>query len=380
MNKNLKKALTLGCAMLMVTGALSVNAANLTKKVDAVYKNIKVTYDGKNQAPQYEPFMVNGTVYVSLRDAGQITNNTVNWDAANSTVQIASKTPSTSVSEAELANKNLQIATLQNQVANLEKKVSYYENLEEEKKQEEAKKPDLDAKGLSKMEDILVEEYGDDYKIEWDFNLDYNEKKDYLELTVTYDSRYDGSDFNKISSGNTLKDFLEEICEDVRDNYSGIAIEGELYDSEDRVTKGTFSYSTKDRFTYASYLTEDDLYDLSEEILDDWDKLPTLTADEFKDSSIYVQVVELQAEDDNQTIVAEIYTDLVEGDKDAWNSFKDNASLKDRRALTDYCRKIATYIKDETNASTVDLFFYTDNEKLIAKYQDNKLSLERMGR
>ena len=137
MNRNLKKALTLGCAMLMVSGALSVSAANLTKKVEAVYNNIKVTYDGKAQAPQYEPFMINGTVYVSLRDAGQITNNNVNWDSTNKTVQITSKTPQGGVSEAELANKNLEIATLKNQVANLEKQVAYYKQLEEDKKEEE---------------------------------------------------------------------------------------------------------------------------------------------------------------------------------------------------------------------------------------------------
>lgn len=380
MNRNLKKALTLGCAMLMVSGALSVSAANLTKKVEAVYNNIKVTYDGKAQAPQYEPFMINGTVYVSLRDAGQITNNNVNWDSTNKTVQITSKTPQGSVSEAELANKNLEIATLKNQVAKLESKIAQYEKEEEEKKEEEASKPALDTKGLSKMEDLLIDEYGDDYKVEWDFNLDYDSKKDILELTVTYDSRYDKSDFNKISSNGNLKSFLEDVCEEIRDNYADIEITGEVYDSEERETKGTFSYSTKNRFSYSAYLTSDDLYDLSEEIADDWSNFPDLDADEFKNADIYIQVVELKAEDDNQTIVAEIYTDLVEADKEAWNSFKDSASLKDRRAITDYCREIVSFIKDETNASTVDLVFYTDHEKLIAKFQDNRLSLERMGR
>lgn len=380
MNKNFKKALTLGCATLLVSGALSVSAANLTKKVEAVYNNIKVTYNGNTQTPQNEPFLIDGSVYVSLRDAGQITNNIVNWDSANKTVQITSKTPSTSVSETELANKNLEIATLKNQVAKLEAQIAQYEKAEEDKKEEAANKPALDAKGLAKVEELLVKEYGEEYKIEWDFNLDYNSKKDLLELTVSYDSDYDKSDFNKISSNGNLQTFLEDLCEEIRDHYDGIEITGEVYDDEDRATKGTFSYSTKNRFSYAAYLTADDLYDLSEEITDDWSNFPDLDADEFKNDDIYIQMVDLKAEDDNQTIIAEIYTDLVEADKEAWNSFKDSASVRDRRAITDYCREIVSFIKDETNASTVDLVFYTDHEKLIAKFQDNKLSLERMGR
>ena len=380
MNKNLKKALTLGCAMLMVSGALSVSAANLTKKVEAVYNNIKVTYNGNTQTPQNEPFLINGTVYVSLRDAGQITNNNVNWDSTNKTVQITSKTNQGGVSETELANKNLEIATLKNQVAKLEAQIAEYEKAEEDKKEEAANKPALDAKGLAKMEDLLVKEYGEEYKVEWDFNLDYDNKKDLLELTVSYDSDYDKSDFNKISSNGNLQSFLEDVCEEIRDNYANIEIIGEVYDDEERETKGTFSYSTKNRFSYSAYLTTDDLYDLSEEIADDWSSFPDLDAEEFKNADIYIQLVDLKPEDDNQTIIAEIYTDLVESDKEAWNSFKDSASVRDRRAITEYCREIVNFIKDETNASTVDLVFYTDHEKLIAKFQDNKLSLERMGR
>ena len=380
MNKNLKKALTLGCAMLMVSGALSVSAANLTKKVEAVYNNIKVTYNGNTQTPQNEPFLINGTVYVSLRDAGQITNNNVNWDSTNKTVQITSKANQSSVSETELANKNLEIATLKNQVAKLEAQIAEYKKAEEDKKEEEANKPALDAKGLAKVEDLLVKEYGEEYKVEWSFNLDYNSKKELLELTVSYDSDYDKSDFNKISSNGNLQVFLEDVCEEIRDHYADIEITGEVYDDEERATKGTFSYSTKNRFSYASYLTTDDLYDISEEIVDDWSDFPDLDAKEFKNDDIYIQMVDLKAEDDNQTIIAEIYTDLVESDKEAWNSFKDSASVRDRRAITDYCREIVNFIKDETNASTVDLVFYTDHEKLIAKFQDNKLSLERMGR
>ena len=372
MNKNFKKALTLGCATLLVSGALSVSAANLTKKVEAVYNNIKVTYNGNTQTPQNEPFLIDGSVYVSLRDAGQITNNIVNWDSANKTVQITSKTPSTSVSETELANKNLEIATLKNQVAKLEAKLAQYEEAE-------ANKPTLDAKGLAKVEELLVKEYGEEYKVEWDFNLDYNSKKELLELTVSYDSDDDKSDFNKISSNGNLQTFLEDLCKEIRDHYDGIEITGEVYDDGDRATKGTFSYSTKNRFSYSSYLTADDLYDLGEEITDDWGNFPSLDTEEF-DDDIYIQMVELKAEDDNQTIIAEIYTNLIEADKEAWNSFKDSASVRDRRAITDYCREIASFIKEETNASTVDLVFYTDHEKLIAKFQDNKLSLERMGR
>lgn len=379
MNRNLKKALTLGCAMLIGTGAISVSAANLTKTVKAVYNNIKVTYDGQSKAPQYEPFMIDGTVYVSLRDAGQMTNNNVNWDGINKTVQIISKTPQSNVSEAELASKNLEIATLKNQVTNLEKKVSYYEQKEEDKKEEEASKPDLSSKGLTKMETILVDKYGSEFKVDWDFDVDYNDKKEIITLTVNYDSKYDDKYFP--SSSSKLEGFLEKLCKEIRSNYKDIEIQGELYDTYNRETKNTFTYSTRDRFSASTYLTENELYDLADDIEDDWSKLPDFSVTAFKDPNrIKVSAVELKAEDGNQTIIGEIYTNLTSSDKDKWNDFINDINRADRSAFSDMSREIVSYIKKKTNASTIDLFFYTDNEKMIAKYQDNRLTLERIGR
>lgn len=379
MNKNLKKALTLGCAMLITTGAFSVNAANLTKTVKAVYNNIKVTYDGQSKAPQYEPFMIDGTVYVSLRDAGQMTNNNVGWDGINKTVQITSKTPQSSISEAELASKNLEIATLKNQVTNLEKKVAYYEQLEEEKKEEEASKPALDAKGLAKMEDVLIDKYGDEFKVDWDFSLDYSDKKEILTLTVTYDSDYDKKYFP--SSSSKLEGFLEDLCEEIRANYEDIAIEGELYDSFTRETRNTFTYSTKNKFSVSTYLTEEELLDIADDMQYEWAKLPNFSEGVFKSpDQVVITDIELKAEDGNETIIGEIYTDLVSDDKDNWNIFVNNMSRADRSLFNNMAREMASYIKKYTNASTVDLFFYTDNEKMIAKYQDGTFSVLTIGR
>lgn len=375
MNRNLKKALTLGCAMLMVSGALSVSAANLTKKVEAVYNNIKVTYDGKAQAPQYEPFMINGTVYVSLRDAGQITNNTVNWDSTNKTVQITSKATQGSVSETELANKNLEIATLKNQVANLEKQVAYYKQLEEDKKEEEASKPSLDDKGMKKMLTLIEDEYDDKYDVDWGFGLTYNAKKEYIELEVSYDSKYDKSAFGRISESK-LKTFFENICSDIQDELGSVEIRGEFVDDYKDETVSTFTYTTKGRFEYSIQITDKALKDMEDDLISDYTKLPSINFDSLKDLTIAIDDFKLEGIDNYETIIFTVYTNLPSDKKDLWNDYVRNASRSDKRVLRDFMEEIIKDLTDEFGSREFTGIIYNGNDKLIAKYEDGDISLE----
>lgn len=375
MNKNLKKALTLGCAMLIATGAFSVSAANLTKNVKAVYNNIKVTYDGESKAPQYEPFMIDGTVYVSLRDAGQMTNNNVGWDGINKTVQITSKTPQSSVSEAELASKNLEIATLKNQVANLEKKVSYYEKLEEEKKEEAASKPSLDDKGIKKMLDIIKKDYEDKYNVEWGFDLSYNSKKDHLELEISYDSKADRLAFDRITESK-LKTFFSDICNDIQKKLGSIQINGEFTDDYKDETVGTFTCTTKGRFSYSLQITDRALKDMEDDLISDYPKLPPITFDSLKDHVINIDDIRLEGADGYQTIIFEVYTDLASTKKDNWNDYARNASRAEKRVLKDFMDKIIKDLTDEFGSREFSGVIYNGNDKLIAKYEDGDISLE----
>ena len=382
MSKKMKKAVALGCVMAIGTGAFSVNAANLTKNVKAVYNNIKVTYDGSFQTPQYEPFMIDGTVYVSLRDAGQMTNNNVGWDGTNKTVQITSKTPASSVSEQELASKNLEIATLKNQLANAEKKLAYYEQLEEEKKEEEASKPDLSTAGLAKLETILEEDYEDKYGVYWLFDLSYNSRNEELELTVSFDTKADNTAFGKMKD-DKVESLMDDICAVIQKELgSKVAIKGTLSNDYLDETVGNFTCNNKGRFSYSKQLTQDDLDDAADYLMSisDYDKLPTLKYDLLKDETIYIDEIELENEsDDFETISFKLYTDLTMDDRQNWNDFERAIDRDDLRTLKDFMESIIEDLEDELGDKEFNGYVYNKvgSGRLVMKYEDSKVTIER---
>ncbi|WP_053982704.1 stalk domain-containing protein [Niameybacter massiliensis] len=371
MSKKMKKALALGCAMAIGTGAFSTSAANLTKNVKAVYNNIKVTYDGSFQTPQYEPFMIDGTVYVSLRDAGQMTNNNVGWDSSNKTVQISSKTPSTSVTDQELANKNLEIATLKNQLAAAEKKVAYYEKQEEDKKEEEAKKPDLSASGIKKMVATIENDYDDKYNVDWDFKLTYDSKKEILDLTVSYSSKVDKTDFNRISS-TKLNTMLEDICEDIQKNLGSVEIRGTLQDDYQDETLGSFTHSTKGKFNYNTEISNASLKHMEEDILD-LVELPAINSGLMTD--VKVKIIDAEVELVDGVVIFNIFTDLPVAKKDSWNDFASNATRLEKRVLENFITNIIEDFKKEYGGSEYSGIISTATERMIVKYEDSELTL-----
>ncbi|MGL6173219.1 MAG: stalk domain-containing protein, partial [Cellulosilyticaceae bacterium] len=79
-----KKFAAISLSLLLGTSAFAtvLQADTITKSLKATFNDIKVTFNGENKQPAKEPFMVDGTVFVSLRDAGQMTGNNVDWDSS----------------------------------------------------------------------------------------------------------------------------------------------------------------------------------------------------------------------------------------------------------------------------------------------------------
>ncbi|MCL5780973.1 MAG: copper amine oxidase N-terminal domain-containing protein [Firmicutes bacterium] len=74
-------SLTFSCTALASTGS---------KSVDLHYNNIKVMVNGKNITTNSEPFTINGTTYLPLRDISTALGFEVNWDASNSAINLTS--------------------------------------------------------------------------------------------------------------------------------------------------------------------------------------------------------------------------------------------------------------------------------------------------
>lgn len=81
--------------LLLLSGVVS--AESISKKIEAVYMNIKLVVDGAQVEPKdangnyIEPFVYNGTTYLPVRAIGQAFKKEVTWDGSTATVFIGGK-------------------------------------------------------------------------------------------------------------------------------------------------------------------------------------------------------------------------------------------------------------------------------------------------
>jgi len=100
-----KKArfLALAVAAIFLLGTIMpVGAADGTKALTAIFRNLKIVVNGSTLISDKEPFIVDGTTYVPIRLVAEATGATVDWDAAGGRVVITTKA---STDPAELQKK-----------------------------------------------------------------------------------------------------------------------------------------------------------------------------------------------------------------------------------------------------------------------------------
>lgn len=74
--------------VLIVLAGASAHAMDGMKTVEAYYRNISITVNGKTTAPDTEPFIVDGRTYVPLRAVAQALGASVRWDGDQNQVVI----------------------------------------------------------------------------------------------------------------------------------------------------------------------------------------------------------------------------------------------------------------------------------------------------
>lgn len=380
-NKRLT-AISLSLLVGTTTFATILQADTITKTLKATYNNIKVTFNGEQKQPAQEPFLVDGSVYVSLRDAGQMTGNNVEWDSTNKTVKI---TPgSGSVSSTELANKNLEIANLQVQLKQAQEKLAKYESDDSSSGTEISK---------SKLEDTL-EEISDTYanknSVKWSFN-ELKEYKGALELEISV-PKSSSTTFNNLTQSK-LETFIDDVCEDIAYNHKNIEIKGVIIDEKVDEEVVSFTYSTKGKLTVDFGLTQYALDKFATYLAKEYTELPEITFSELTDKVVDVKDIALEF-DKKGNIVANLDVNFAE--TDIWNdlytkyvtegnsSVYRTASLAD---LADFMDDIALDIYDEFDVDNVDVMLYNTKNLsgrytiseggLIANYQDERLSIKK---
>ena len=97
MKKLSSKASLLVCGLIigiLIASPVNTLAKSLSQTVDIVYRNIKITLDGKEITPKdvdgniVEPFVINGTTYLPVRAIANALGLPVGWDEPTSTVKL----------------------------------------------------------------------------------------------------------------------------------------------------------------------------------------------------------------------------------------------------------------------------------------------------
>jgi hypothetical protein len=374
MKRKFEKITTFGLGLLMggILFVTTTDAASLVKNLRATYNNIKVTYNGQTVTPSKEPFMVDGTVYVSLRDAGQITGNAVTW--SNNTVHITGSQANTSDYAAEIINKNSTIAMLQVQLSQALQKI---DSLEANKTQNNQQDVTLQLKEIVKS---FERAYSGNLNIDWD--IDFVERSSAVELTLTYSSSADQRRFNGASTSK-VESFLKEICEEIVE-VSGIKVQGEIVDYVNRKNVvAEFSYTTSGRLSYSkgrSSSSSSSIEDLEDDLYRSYRRsLPSFVTrgDVLYRDTITLDEVEI-TERRNGTVDVVLHVDFTSAQREDWNTQGVDNNYANTTAFLRLMRDIADDIAYELGVYEEDVYgyIYADDVKIVA-YENDRISVSK---
>ncbi|WP_069999275.1 copper amine oxidase N-terminal domain-containing protein [Cellulosilyticum sp. I15G10I2] len=345
--------LTLGLGIML--SGVALQAANMTKTLKAVYNNIKISYNGQIKSLKTEPFMVEGITYVPLRAIGEIMGADVNW--GNNTVYINGQQSST-YSDEQIAAINYENALLRQQLEMAKKDLEALTGAGGNNK-------NLTTEAIVNTLNKIKTNYKNTYDVGWGYDLQIVSGR--LELTVTYDSRYDEADFDKITS-EELKQFIKEMCYDISAAHKEVEIRGTLKDNKNDLERASFKYSKAGAYEY-NEAADFSLKDFEKELEKKYNVINTIGF------SIPIGDIELGVKNDILTFT--LTTELrpsgtLEDYRGKWNVLgADNKSELEnlfKKIKEDIQRQYSSYdsivggIRDSSTGSSLGV--YTNDDKL----------------
>ncbi|WP_017756237.1 copper amine oxidase N-terminal domain-containing protein [Calidifontibacillus oryziterrae] len=299
--------LTTGLLFSGIVFASNVDASQGIKKLDANYRNIKIIYNSKAATidPKTEPFITNGTTYVPLRMVSELLNKSVLWDAKTNTITINDKTAT--ISPTVVANLNAQITTKDARIAQLEKELNTL-------KTQQSSEIDLDD-----LEDQLNEDYGDFRDID-DVEIFLDGDEDDIEVTIEVDDK----DWKALTNSKKI-DFLQDIVDDILDEFEDADIEGTVEDANGGDELSTFEVDRNDDVELEDETI--DLDDLETELLrnhrnnSDIDDIDIYLDGDEEDIDLTIEVNEADwnalSESEQEDFIEAIVEDILDEYEDA---------------------------------------------------------------
>ncbi|MBB6215613.1 hypothetical protein HNQ80_001702 [Anaerosolibacter carboniphilus] len=332
-----RKKITLSVSILCMVLLLfsSTGYADQVKKtVDAWYSNIKIVANGTEVAMSEEPFIVNGRTYVPVSAIANIFNKDIQWNGAESKVIINDKPDATvALLNARLNQKDLIIAELEKKVKDLEANGS----------RSSSKSGDLDD-----LEDQLNDDYGKYEDIKFKITLDGDEDDIEVEIYVDLDDYED--EWEDLSTSD-VRSYLQDIVDDILDEFEDADIEGfiEDEDSGDTLVEFTVDSDGDVEVDFSDSNSDVDLDDLEDQLNDDY-------AEYFDDIKL---AIELDGDEDDITFDVNFNYYKYEEEWDDLSTSKINTFMK----------KIYEDILDEFDDADIEGTVYdTYNKKTLGTY------------
>lgn len=328
-----------------------VQAASVTKKIEASFRNIQMYYNNQHKTMAQEPFIYNGSVYLPVRAVSELVDKNVDWNSATNSVLISDKggVPSGNLA-AELAAKNFEIAKLMGEKDLLEKKVKELEA--------NAKDKDTSTSGDLKKTLAYIEDAFDyEHSIDWEFKL--TETSSRINVEVSFDSKYDDRKWDNLSKSQR-EAFFRDIAREIRADHKNTPINGTVVDSRTGKNIGTFSYSKNNTFTYS---------DKSSTSFSNLEKDLKRLHSTIKGTGIPVYDIELTGDEDDVTFIVSVDLHSVSLSKEWDNAMKGSAS-----DIRDLMLSITEEIEyDYRNANVQGFVEDLDSRRTIAKWDGRRL-------
>jgi len=322
--------LTVGLGIALSSAA--AQGASITKTLKAVYNNIAISYNGEAKKLSIKPFTVNGTTYVPLRAIGEIMGADVKW--ANNTIYINAQTASATSFEQQISDKNFENASLKQQLEIAKKDLEAFTGTGSDGK-------NLSTEAIGKTLDKIKSTYKNTYDVEWGFGLQVVAGR--LELIVSYDSRYEEADFDKIIA-EERKQFIKGICADIIAAHKDIEIFGVIKNSSDDMERSAYRYTKTGSYEYK---------ETTNFSLDDFEKELGKTYMVINCIGFSIPINDIELVEKNNEITFTLTTALrPSGTTDDFREKWNNLNSSDKKELESFLKKIKDDIEHQDSSYT----------------------------
>jgi hypothetical protein len=291
-------------------------------KVDA-YSGVTIFYNGEELTSDKQPLIINDTTYVPLRLIMETIGNYIYWDAANYRVIMTGS--SSSATPSEIADKDAQIAALEDKITRLENLLAAKGDLS-----------DIADDLQDYFEDAGMDYFGDEIEATFSLDGDTQDIKYIIELDFRSADYY--KDLSKLDQDD-IKIFLDDVEEELNDlidrtDFEDADITGELLNY--RKSNLYVKFDGK-KYTYS--WDSADLDDIEDEIIDEFED----TGDYYFDDDDLDISISLDGDEDDLEFM--VYIDFYYSDK------YDDLGDVNKGDIEDFLDDLIDEIKDQIDGT-----------------------------